>query len=255
MMLLSCDKSGSLNNATDYNYHLKSNSNYDVFDLTQLSSEIENYYTCAIGNYTLQIVCSCEYSDLLIEDIWKDCQPSFKIFNFDIELDLVDWDNIVDYYRKSCVEDEIEEIISDTISLLNEQPFVSNEEVALFENLFASLLNDNFYIEDARSLWSNLKSSSRLQNDFSLIVIETMSSLIDFNNNNPIVFNFVTSLDDDDDVVSPLIHKVVSVVGGEVLADIGEDMLDNYKTENYQYTTGRQICRSLIKSAIVGSLF
>ena len=86
-------------------------------------------------------------------------------------------------FYQDCFVLSNQEYISEAfifLDSLRNEDMVTEEEIDLLVDFVEDAEDGRFFIEDYRRRWGNLRTRSRFNNSFSLVVLETSSSVTDF---------------------------------------------------------------------------
>ncbi len=247
-MLVSCSDQEVLN-VVDFSKPLTLRSSTTSYDFDKFNKEAENYWNCAIQSFGLDVICGCDCDAIeTIPQIWDNCKNNLSEFVNDETISVYHCDTLKNLFTQSCDYQSYSEFVDSQIENIEDVDFISSHEILLIKNVLENLPSNGLNINDIRQSWYNLPASDT-NNNFSLIFIEVSSSLLNFKNQNPDLFN------DDKDDVQALWWKAAAIVGGaagSLFYDVANDIITN-EPGSYEFTTNEQLWQSAKKGAILGA--
>lgn len=153
-------------------------------DFENYADDMQNIWNVALNDYGMDVICSCECSRVdMIVDIFENHSDDSEYINANA-FDGTSCVDLLDMFSNDCnFEDETEayaDFATSWLDSLDEYGYVSQDEKVLIANILDDAQDGVIDIESHRAAWYALESTSSLDNSFSLLIIETSTSIEQF---------------------------------------------------------------------------
>jgi len=249
ILFFSCSNDDVIDNQDIFNLVLDTSvGKHSTLGLDNLDNEFEDYWNYGLKTFGLSQLCGCECSDaMIIPDFWLNGRDLLPSILSEETVEMKSCEMLKFAYKQRCNHSNLFDFKNQVFDELKPIDNITIEEINLINNMISEMIQtDDVNIDLYRSEWNNLLTTSDINNIFSLVLIETISSLLNYRLNNP------TVLDDLDDTQA-WVWKAIGAVRGALVGVLYDPIRDSISDTGYQ-GSGSEIAEAALKGAIIGAV-
>jgi hypothetical protein len=215
--------------------------------LETLDDDISNFWKFAYDEFSMKVVCGCSCSDIeKIPTIWNSGRHLLPEFVKNEVINLQGCNVLKNTFKIECNYNTKLEFIDSTINKISSISFIPEPERNLMKKFLIQVKNKTLDKNAIIQEWENLPYNDKTRNHLSLLYIQIGFSILNFDSNNPGLF-------EENDDVAAITHLAGAIIGGylSVAADCVEDL---YWNTGYGSGGWRDLGRSFVKGAITGAI-